>query len=94
MTRVFLLMLAAFALPYIIARLLSAAGVIKQPVTAVLGIVMGLGAAMVMLVVIVLLETDSSSRDGAYQPPRLEDGEIRPGQFEDRDPPPTEDPIL
>ena len=48
---------------------------------------------MVMLVVIVLVETDSSSRDGAYQPPRLEDGEIRPGQFEDRDPPPTEEPI-
>ena len=93
MIRVFLLMLLAFVLPYVIARILSAAGVIKQPVTAVLGIVMGLGAAFVMLILIVLVETDSSSRDGAYQPPRLEDGEIRPGQFEDRDPPPTQDPI-
>ncbi|WP_306016925.1 hypothetical protein [Oceanicaulis sp. MMSF_3324] len=93
MTRIFLLMLAAFALPYIVARILSAAGVIKKPLSAILGIVLGLGAAMVMLVVIVLVETDSSSRDGAYQPPRLEDGEIRPGQFEDRDPPPTEEPI-
>ena len=68
-------------------------GVIKQPVSAILGIVLGLGAAMVMLLVIVLVETDSSSRDGAYQPPRLEDGEIRPGQFEDRDPPSPEEPI-
>lgn len=93
MTRIFLLMLAAFALPYVVARLLSAAGVLKQPISAILGIVLGLGAAMVMLVVIVLVETDSSSREGAYQPPRLEDGQIRPGQFEDRDPPPTEDPI-
>jgi hypothetical protein len=52
-----------------------------------------MGAALVMLVVLVLLETDASSRDGAYQPPRLEDGEIRPGQFEERDPPPTDEPI-
>lgn len=93
MTRIFLLMLAAFALPYVSARILSAVGVIKQPVSAILGIVLGLGAAMVMLLVIVLVETDSSSRDGAYQPPRLEDGEIRPGQFEDRDPPSPEEPI-
>ena len=93
MTRIFLLMLAAFALPYVAARILSAVDVIKQPVSAILGIVLGLGAAMVMLLVIVLVETDSSSRDGAYQPPRLEDGEIRPGQFEDRDPPSPEEPI-
>lgn len=93
MIRVFVLMLAAFALPYVIARILKAAGLIKQPITAVLGIVMGLGAALVMLFIIVLVDTESSSRDGAYQPPRLEDGQIRPGQFEDRDPPPPDEPI-
>lgn len=92
MVRVFVLMLAAFALPYVIARILMGAGVLKQPITAVLGIVMGLGAALVMLFIIVLVDADSSSRDGAYQPPRLEDGQIRPGQFEDRDPPPLDEP--
>ncbi|WP_439635469.1 hypothetical protein [Oceanicaulis sp.] len=93
MTRIFLLMLVAFALPYIVARLLSAAGVLEQPMSATLGVLSGMGAALVMLVVLVLLETDASSRDGAYQPPRLEDGEIRPGQFEERDPPPADEPI-
>lgn len=93
MTRIFLLMLAAFALPYIVARILSAAGVLDKPMSVTLGVLSGMGAALVMLVVLVLLETDASSRDGAYQPPRLEDGEIRPGQFEERDPPPTDEPI-
>ena len=93
MTRIFLLMLVAFALPYSVARLLSAAGVLKQPLSATLGVLSGMGAALAMLVVLVLLETDASSRDGAYQPPRLEEGEIRPGQFEERDPPPIDEPI-
>lgn len=94
MLRIFVLMLVAFALPYLVARILSAAGVLKTPLSAPLGITLGLAASFVMLVVLVLVEDESSSRDGAYQPPRLEDGEIRPGQFEDRDPPPTQDPIL
>ncbi|WP_440959101.1 hypothetical protein ACFELO_03050 [Oceanicaulis sp. LC35] len=93
MIRIFLLMLVAFTLPYLVARILLAAGVLKHSITTSLGILMGLGAALVMLVVLVLIETDPGSRDGAYQPPRLEDGEIRPGQFEERDPPSPEDPI-
>ncbi|WP_421859887.1 hypothetical protein [Oceanicaulis sp.] len=93
MTRIFLLMLVAFVLPYIVARLLSAAGVLKQPFSVTLGVLSGMAAALIMLVVLVVLETDASSRDGAYQPPRLEEGEIRPGQFEERDPPPADDAI-
>jgi hypothetical protein len=93
MTRIFLLMLVAFVLPYIVARLLSAVGVLKQPLSVTLGVLSGMAAALIMLVVLVVLETDASSRDGAYQPPRLEEGEIRPGQFEERDPPPADDAI-
>ena len=93
MTRIFLLMLAAFALPYIVARILLAAGVLSRPMSVTLGVLSGMGAALIMLIILVLIGTDTSSRDGAYQPPRLEDGEIRPGQFEERDPPPTDEPI-
>ena len=90
-----LVLLIMFSLPFIgfaIWRVFRKDDAPKMPVH-VLIIIGGVLSVLAMLA-LALTSIEGDRYDGAYTPQRLEDGEIRPGQFEPRDQEPddTDDP--
>lgn len=85
MLRFSVLMLAAFLLPFLIWHLVRLATqhdrVMPTGVLAVSGAMLGLVSVMVFTA----FSISGTDRDGAYQPARLEDGQVQPGGFEERD---------
>ena len=85
--RFILLMAAMFALPFIfwhVWRLMNAVPAADGEAASaapngVLALA-GAGLALIIVVVLALTGADSASRNGAYEPPRLVDGEVRPGR--------------
>lgn len=86
MMRFILLMAAMFALPFIlwhvwrVMKTTSAAEIADAP-TAPNGVLALAGAGLALIVVAILAVTgvDEAARNGTYEPPRLVDGEVRPG---------------
>lgn len=94
MLRFALILLATFALPFIVwmvMRLIKGGPPTPAPTPILLGA--GFACSVIALMVLALTEIGQGSRDGAYAPPSLEDGQIRPGRFEEREPAPADDPV-
>jgi hypothetical protein len=92
MLRMTLLELAAFAFPFLMyllwrnSRWSADYADNDQPAFPIVQVAAaGLVAALLMLTAVVLLG-DSTSGDGVYYPPHIEDGQIVPGRFEPADP--------
>lgn len=87
MIRFVLVMAVVFALPFIVWRIASAVRS-EEAASAPTGKLMMIGGALALISMVVLaaLSIEKYEYDGAYQPARLEDGEVRPGGFERRDP--------
>jgi len=86
MIRFILVMAVVFALPFVLWRVRSAlaggeAGAMPVGVLSLIGT--GLAAAAMITLAAVSIE--GSREQGAYQPPRLDEGQVRPGRFEDDD---------
>lgn len=84
--RFILLMAAMFALPFIlwhVWRLLNATPAVEgaEAPAAPNGVLALTGAGLALIVVAILAVTgvDEAARNGTYEPPRLIDGEVRPG---------------
>jgi hypothetical protein len=86
MMRFILLMAAMFALPFILwhvwrlTKAVPAEGDVDAP-AAPNGLLALAGAGLALIVVGILAVTgvDEAARNGAYEPPRLVDGQVRPG---------------
>jgi len=91
MIRFLILMLLAFSAPYLIARLIWAIRGIEKALPVQTLILTGIACALVTLFIVVMFDAQSSSSDGAYHPPTLQDGEVRPGRFEETAPDTTPD---
>lgn len=85
MVRVFLLLVIAFALPFIGNWAWTRLRVDSEGLPRSYLAIAGLLLAFVGMFTLVYFETGASSYDGVYHPPVLEDGEVRPGHFEDPD---------
>lgn len=88
MLRFLIVMMVVFALPFVLWRL-RAALMTGDPRPMPVGVlaVVGTVAAATSMVALAALSIDESGRDGAYQPPSLDEGEIRPGRFDDDEEP-------
>lgn len=51
------------------------------------------GATVLALLILGVLGLNEGSRDGVYTPPSLQDGQVRPGRFEEREQAPSDEPI-
>lgn len=92
MLRMTLLELAAFALPFLMyflwrnSRWSADDADNDQPAFPIVQVAAaGLVVSLIVLTVLVFLD-DSSSGDGIYIPPHIEDGQVVPGRFEPADP--------
>ncbi|XBQ15085.1 MAG: hypothetical protein ABL308_08935 [Oceanicaulis sp.] len=92
MMRFILVLVLVFAAPFVIWAVynLIKGGSGGAP-TRTLVITASLSTAAAF-VVLAILSLQDGSRDGVYTPPRLQDGEVRPGRFDDREPSPSQDP--
>ncbi len=88
MTRFVLLMAAMFALPFIlwhVWRVVNAApavdGADAPPAPNGLLALAGAGLALIAVAVLAVTGADGVARNGTYEPPRLVDGEVRPGGY-------------
>jgi hypothetical protein len=92
MIRFILIMAVVFVLPFVGWRIWAALkGVEPGPVPVGALSLAGAALAATAMVVLAALSIESSDRDGLYQPPRLEGGEVRPGRFEPSEPDPDPD---
>ena len=84
MLRFLIVMILVFALPFLIWRL-RAAMMTGEPGPMPVGVlsIIGTVAAGAAMVTLAALSIEGTANDGAYQPPSLDEGEIRPGRFED-----------
>lgn len=92
MLRMTLMELAAFALPFLLyfiwrnSRWSTDAADNDRPAFPIVPVAAaGLVVSLIVLTILVFLD-DSSSGDGVYIPPHIEDGQIIPGRFEPADP--------
>lgn len=87
MIRFLLVMIVVFAMPFI-AWKVRAAMMPEAPAAMPVGILslIGTTAAAIAMVTLAALSIDGSQEDGAYVPPRLDEGEVRPGSFADEEP--------
>lgn len=87
MLRFLVVMIVVFSLPFLVWKLRSAlmsqdSGPMPVGVLSIIGTVAG-AAAMITLAA---LSIEGAQEEGAYQPPRLDEGEVRPGRFVDEEP--------
>lgn len=78
--------LVPFLLPFVIYGfyiLLARAGVVRRPLTTPWVMLFGAGLLLMVVGVGVLALTGGAEPDAAYTPPRVENGEIRSGTFQD-----------
>ena len=90
MIRFLIVMIVVFSLPFLAWRLRAAmmpgeTGPMPVGVLSIIGTV----AAAAAMVTLAALSIEGTRDDGAYEPPRLDEGEIRPGRFNDE---PERDP--
>lgn len=92
MIRFVLVMAVVFALPFILWRL-RAAVMSEEPGPMPLGTLSVTGAVLAVgsMVTLAALSIEGTDRDGRYEPPSLDEGEIRPGRFEGDEPQPDPD---
>ncbi len=94
MIRVIVLLLLALIAPYLVFRLIGIIRRTDQDIPVLWLGIAGVACALALLIILALIDPGVSSTDGAYQPPGLHDGEVRPGRFEqDRPPQPMQEPI-
>jgi len=94
MARYILILAAVAAAPFLvwtILRLIKGGSGGPAPTGTLLAI--SAGGAVATLLILGVIGINSGSRDGAYAPPTLEDGQVRPGRFEEREPEPSDDPV-
>ena len=84
MIRFFIILLAAFVLPFLIYKLFDVVRTQESGPTPYAKLIAS-GSVLCILVCgyMWFLVVNSETPRQAYQPPRLENGEIRPGQFLD-----------
>jgi hypothetical protein len=63
---------------------------VSAPTPILLGA--GFACSVAALLTMAVLEIGQGPNDGAYTPPSLQDGQIRPGSFEEREREPSTDP--
>ena len=87
MLRFLLVLIVVFALPFLAWRL-RAAFVTGEPGPMPVGAlsVIGTVAAGAAMVTLAALSIEGTGDDGVYQPPTLDEGDVRPGRFEDDEP--------
>jgi heme/copper-type cytochrome/quinol oxidase subunit 2 len=87
MIRFLLVMIVVFALPFI-AWKVRAAMMAEPPDTMPVGVLSLIGtvAAAIAMITLAALSIEGSREEGAYEPPRLDEGEVRPGRFNDDEP--------
>lgn len=93
MLRISLILLLVFALPflaYMAWRMIKGGPAERAPTPLLLGA--GFACSVAALLILSIFEIGQGSRDGAYAPPSLQDGQIRPGRFEEREREPSNDP--
>jgi len=91
MIRILLLLAIAFSIPFLVNILWLQWRQEAEGFSRLNLALAGIGLAFIAMFTLVFLETRSSSYDGVYQPPVLEDGQVRPGHFNDPDPDPETD---
>jgi heme/copper-type cytochrome/quinol oxidase subunit 2 len=84
MIRFLIVMIVVFALPFLVWKLRAAmtAGEPGPMPVGVLSLV-GTVAAAAAMITLAALSIEGTRDDGAYEPPRLDEGEVRPGRFND-----------
>jgi hypothetical protein len=93
MLRFAVILLVVFAIPFIVWTVWS---MIKgrtgeqAPTPILLGA--GFACSVAALLTMAVLEIGRGPSDGTYTPPSLQDGQIRPGGFEEREREPATDP--
>lgn len=93
MLRIAVILLVVFALPFIVWtlwRMLKGTTDAPAPTRILLGA--GFACSVAALLTMAVLEIGQGAQDGAYTPPSLQDGQIRPGGFEEREREPSTDP--
>ncbi|MCR9130542.1 MAG: hypothetical protein NXI12_13565 [Alphaproteobacteria bacterium] len=87
MIRFILVMVVVFALPFIAWKVRAAMGD-GEPGPMPVGVLSAIGtaAAAIAMITLAFLSIEGSREDGAYEPPRLDEGEVRPGRFNDEEP--------
>ena len=93
MLRFALILILVFAIPFVVYfawRLIKGGPEEKAPTPLLLGA--GFACSVIALLVLGITEIGRDDGDGAYAPPSLQDGQIRPGRFEEREREPSNDP--
>ncbi|MGJ3233142.1 MAG: hypothetical protein ACFE0P_15235 [Oceanicaulis sp.] len=93
MLRFALILLAVFALPFVVYmlwRLVKGGPSERAPTSMLIGA--GFACSVIALLILALTEIGQGGGDGAYAPPSLQDGQVRPGRFEEREREPSADP--
>ena len=86
MIRFLIVMVLVFALPFVAWRVRAAlmTGEAGPMPTGVLAMI-GTGLAAAAMIILAAVSIEGGAEDGAYEPPRLDEGEVRPGRFNDDD---------
>lgn len=90
MLRFLVLMLAALLVPFVIWHLVRLVTQHERPMPTGLLAFGGAALGLVGALVFTAFSISGTERDGAYQPARLEGGEIQSGEFEERDGSPSQ----
>ena len=87
MIRFVLIMAVVFVLPFLAWRLRAAfTGAGEQPMPIGALSLTGAALALASMITLAALSIEGSDSEGVYRPPSLDDGEIRPGRFEQEEP--------
>ncbi|MEQ8434741.1 MAG: hypothetical protein RIA71_10910 [Oceanicaulis sp.] len=93
MLRIAVILLVVFALPFIVWtlwRMFKGTPDAPAPTPILLGA--GFACSVAALLTMAVLEIGQGSGDGTYTPPSLQDGQVRPGSFQEREREPSTDP--
>jgi len=92
MLRFGLVLLVVFAIPFIAWFAWRRFRGGEEPAPVTLLIASGFACSVIALLSMSLLETERGASDGVYAPPSLQDGQVRPGRFQDREREPSDNP--
>ncbi|MFP4519770.1 MAG: hypothetical protein ACLFQ5_09970 [Oceanicaulis sp.] len=86
MARYILILAAVIAAPFLVWTLMRLIrGGPARPAPTTLLVTISAAGTIAALLVLGVVGLNSGSGEGAYAPPTLEDGQVRPGRFEERE---------
>ncbi|MGX6647239.1 hypothetical protein ACWCOP_04785 [Maricaulaceae bacterium MS644] len=93
MLRIAVILLVVFSLPFIVWTLWRMVkGTPDAPAPTPILVGAGFACSVAALLAMAVLEIGQGDGDGVYIPPSLQDGQIRPGSFQEREREPSNDP--